>query len=63
MKRNLSTFNEIKNRKDPMTGKIAILFDCFTSTIKEDTYILQFKDGSQANINHETLVKLSADNE
>ena len=63
MKRNLSTFNEIKNRKDPMTHKGAIMIDCFTSTINEDVYILQFKDGSQANINHETLLKLSADNE
>lgn len=61
--RNLSSFEEIKNRKDPLYGGVATPTEIKPSIIKEDTFIILFKDGSQANVNQETLNKLLADSE
>lgn len=48
--RNLSTLTEIYSRGD--------IFEISKSVIKKDTFIIIFKDGSQANINGETYYKL-----
>lgn len=49
--RNLSTLVEILSR-----GKI---IEIIPSTIRENTYICTFFDGTQANINEETFNKLN----
>lgn len=55
MEKSLTTIEELKRRKDYLKGGPARYYDHFVSLIREEVFIVLFKDGSQANVNKETL--------
>ncbi len=55
----LSSLEEIQNRKDPLYGGKAKIYDIHKSQLREDLYIVLMKDGSQANIDTETFNNLN----
>jgi len=57
-RKNLSTAEEIKNRVCSLYGGPAKIYDYEPSITEEDTLIVLFRDGSQANMSHEEFKKL-----
>ena len=54
----LSSYEELQQRKDPLYGDKAKIYEIHKSQLKEDLYIVIMKDGSQACVNTETFNKL-----
>lgn len=54
-----SSIEEINQRKDPLYGGKAKIVEVDKSKIRVDCFILQFRDGSQANVTGEVLNQLN----